>query len=73
MGIGDDAFTAGFHRPAGHDQEAPDLVLYLGDYIYTKNICTGNTPAMDMPPYIAEVRDKLVTPLSRERSVFTRG
>jgi Calcineurin-like phosphoesterase len=73
MGIGDDAFTAGFLAvQQAMIQEAPDLVLYLGDYIYTKNVCTGNTPAMDMPPYIAEVRDKLVTPF-QGNVVFSRG
>jgi hypothetical protein len=73
MGIGDDAFTAGFLAvQQAMIQEAPDLVLYLGDYIYTKDVCTGNTPAGDMPPYIAEVRDKLVVPF-QGNVVLSRG
>jgi hypothetical protein len=73
MGIGDDAFTAGFLAvQQAMIQEAPDLVLYLGDYIYTKDVCTGDTPAGDMPPYIAEVRDKLVGPF-QGNVVLSRG
>jgi hypothetical protein len=73
MGIGDDAFTAGFLAvQQAMMQDAPDLVLYAGDYIYTKGVCTGKTAAGDMPPYIAEVRDKLVVPF-QGKIVFSRG
>jgi Calcineurin-like phosphoesterase len=73
MGIGDDAFTAGFLAiQQAMVQDAPDLVLYLGDYIYTKHTCTGNVPAGAVPPYVAEVREKLVVPF-RGQVVFLRG
>ncbi len=73
MGIGDDAFTAGFLAvQQAMIQDAPDLVLYAGDYIYTKGVCTQNTAAGDLPPYVAEVRDKLLTPF-QGKVVFARG
>lgn len=73
MGIGDDAFAAGFLAvQQAMVQDAPDLVLFTGDYIYTRDTCLGQTPAGVMPPYVAEVRDKLVTPFQGQ-VVFLRG
>jgi hypothetical protein len=73
MGIGDNAFTAGFLAvQQAMVQDAPDLVLYVGDHIYTKHTCTGNVPAGDMPPFVVEVRDRLVTPF-QGNVVFSRG
>jgi predicted phosphodiesterase len=73
MGIGDDAFTPGFLAvQQAMVQDAPDLVLFAGDYIYAKNTCLGQTPSGVMPPYVAQVRDKLVTPFQGQ-VVFVRG
>lgn len=73
MGIGDDAFAAGFQAvQQAMVQDAPDLVLYVGDYIYANKTCLGQTPAGAVPPYVAQVRDKLVTPFQGQ-VVFVRG
>jgi hypothetical protein len=68
MGIGDDAFGAGFSAvQAAMAKDAPDLVLYAGDYIYTRpQTCERQAP------YLAEVRDKLVAAFAG-RVVFAAG
>src|SRR5215207_2694502 len=73
MGIGDDAFAAGFAAVQGAmAKDAPDLVLYAGDYIYTRQTCEWQAPPEGLPPYVAEVRDKLVAPFGG-RVVFAAG
>lgn len=73
MGIGDDSFNAGFEAvQQAMVKEAPDLVLYTGDYIYAKKSCLDNPSAAAEPPYLAAVRDKLVTPFNNQ-VLFTRG
>lgn len=73
MGIGDDAFTAGFEAvQQAMVLEKPDLVLYAGDYIYTKTSCLDNPSAATEPPFLAAVREKLVTPFNGQ-VVFAVG
>jgi predicted phosphodiesterase len=75
MGIGDNAFAAGFLAvQQAMVKDAPDLVLFVGDYIYPSatTTCLGQTPAGVMPPYVAQVRDMLVTPFQGQ-VVFLRG
>jgi hypothetical protein len=73
MGIGDDAFAAGFAAvQRSMVKDAPDLVLYAGDYIYTRQTCRWQAPETGLPPYVAEVRDKLVDPFEG-RVVFAAG
>jgi Calcineurin-like phosphoesterase len=73
MGIGDDAFGPGFAAvQKGMVEDAPDLVLYAGDYIYTRQTCEWQAPPTGLPPYVAEVRDKLVAPFDG-RVVFAAG
>jgi Calcineurin-like phosphoesterase len=73
MGIGDDAFAFGFAAVQGAMvKDAPDLVLYAGDYIYTRQTCEWQAPLTGLPPYVAEVRDKLVAPFGG-RVVFAAG
>src|SRR5712692_5045346 len=63
VGIGDDAFAAGFSAVQHATvQDAPDLVLHTGDYIYTRHTCEWQAAAGDMPPYVATVREQLVAP-----------
>src|SRR5918994_5247 len=57
MGIGDDAFAAGFAAvQLAMVKDAPDLVLYAGDYIYTRQDCEWQAPPMGLPPYVAAGR-----------------
>jgi hypothetical protein len=73
MGIGDDAFTAGFAAvQEAMVKDAPDLVLYAGDYIYTRQTCEWQAPPTGLPPYVAEVQSKLVAPFDG-RVVFAAG
>ena len=63
MGVGEDAFAAGFTAvQRAMVDDAPDLVLYAGDYVYTRQTCEWQAPPAGLPPYVAEVRDKLVAP-----------
>src|SRR4051812_36721510 len=62
-GVGDDAFAAGFAAvQRAMVADAPDLVLYAGDYVYTRRTCEWQAPPAGPPPYVAEVRDELVAP-----------
>jgi hypothetical protein len=73
VGIGDDAFEAGFLAvQQAMVNDSPDLVLYMGDYIYTKHTCEWQTPAGGVPPYVAAVHEKLVAPFQGQ-VVFARG
>lgn len=73
MGIGDDAFAAGFDAvQQAMVLEKPDLVLYAGDYIYAKSSCLDNPSAAAEPPFLAAVREKLVKPFNGQ-VVFVPG
>ena len=73
MGIGEDSFNKGFERVQSHMlRERPDVVLYLGDYIYSDFACDKRT---NNHSYMDDVKNKLVTPFLQNKAqvIFSRG
>ncbi len=71
MGIGEEPFNHGFEVVQKQMvAENPDLVLYLGDYIYSQHACDKKN---DDGSYVDAVERFLVKPFGGRNVVFSRG